>query len=65
MSTDPKLPPELEDTEVEDLKQMINAWRNIQGWCRVTRWLVIGGFIVVVSVAQFGDAVKSIFGWKH
>lgn len=65
MSADDQVPPELEHQEIEDLKAIIRTWRNIQGWCRINRWIVLAIFAGLVSFSQFTDAIKSLFQWKH
>ena len=56
---------ELEEADIADLKKVLNLYRMIQGWCRVNRWLAMAIIGLAIAIAQFGESIKHIIGWKN
>lgn len=55
----------LSSEDIEVLRRLMDFWKTVQGWCKVTRWLFLGLVAVLVALAQGVDALKGLLGLKH
>ena len=60
---------DLTPEEKEAVVRMAQAWRRIEGWCRINR--AIGKFVfltiigLLIALSQGLDAIRNLLGWKH
>lgn len=67
-----KLPPHvkeyiegLSDDDVKTLKDTVELFKSIKGWCRITRWLFFTVLAGAILVWQGVNAFKQLIGTAH
>lgn len=52
----------LNENDVEMLKSLMRLGRDVQGLCRVVRWVVYGALLTAFAVWQGVDGIRHLLG---
>jgi hypothetical protein len=55
----------LDDDDLAVLKSVIDIFKTMSAWCRVTRWLFLAALGLLFMLSQSLDAIKNLLGIKH
>lgn len=55
-----KMLAELGDDDVTTLKNVIELFRDLHGWCRISKWLLIGSISMAIFLAQGINAIRDV-----
>jgi hypothetical protein len=54
----------LDEDDLAILKTVIDTFRALSAWCRVTRWLFLGAIGLLFMLSQSLDAIKNLLGQR-
>ena len=54
----------LDEEDLTILKTVIETFRAVSAWCRVTRWLFLAAIGLLFMLSQSLDAIKNLLGFK-
>ena len=54
----------LDEDDLAILKTVIETFRAVSAWCRITRWLFLAALGLLFMLSQSLDAIKNLLGFK-
>ncbi len=55
----------LDDDDLEALKNLAKFYKMVQSWCRINRWIALTALAILIAASQGLDAIKNLLFGRH